>query len=56
MRCQCVEEEFSRPLFFQTFSWHMPSAEKYEHCPLRGSLTCSSTSVYRELKAGFSKG
>lgn len=51
-----MEEEVCRPLFFEAFSWHMPSAEKHENSPVRGSLTYSSTSGYRGLKAGFSKG
>lgn len=35
MRCQCVEEQDCKPLFLQTFSWHVPCAEKCEQCLLK---------------------
>lgn len=35
MRCQCGEEQDSDPSFLQTFSWHMPCAEKCEQCLLK---------------------
>lgn len=35
MRCQCEEEQDSEPSVLQTFSWHMPCAEKCEQCLLK---------------------
>lgn len=56
MRCQCVEEEDCRPLFSQTFSWHVPSAEKCEQCLLRRQHNLFKHFWTQRTECRFSKG
>lgn len=56
MRCQCVEEEDWRPLFSQTLSWHMPSAEKCEQCLLKRQYKLLKCFWTQRTKCWFSKG